>query len=141
MSKPSTKTTHNITIINGQICMGVDAWTGEPITRSKSEHPYNYQSFELFSNGEKGERSMYSDRMYSWDADKYNRCCHAIWGDHGQRFDLSRTPKEIEHFLRLYVDDDTLVLTRIVEDCSPASGSPTWHFAFKVSEPTPTITT
>lgn len=107
----------------------VDAFTGEPITRTQQSHPYNYQCFETFSNGEKGKSDVWTDRLWRWDDEKYNDCCKQVWGDEGQVFS-HRSPATIEYFLRLYFDDDSIVLNRVVQSCNQANGFPVWYFAF-----------
>ena len=114
---------------------GVNAFTGEPIERTKASHPYSYEDFTVWGKNMKGTSGVYSDRLYGWDYKKYNRCCEEVWGNQGQYFDRSdRTPETIEKFLQLYYDDTTLELTWIVEGCNVSSGYPYWYFSFKSSK-------
>ena len=111
---------------------GNNAWTGEPITRTQSSHPYSYEAFTMFGKNTEGTSGMYSDRMICWDHEKYNRCCKEVWDNHGQYFDRrGRCPKSIEKFLQLYNDNDKLELTWIVQDCNVSNGYPVWYFQFK----------
>ncbi len=110
----------------------LNAWTGEPITRTKSSHPYSYEAFTVFGSRQDCDSGMYSDRMIGWAYEKYNRCCEEVWGNQGQYFNRSeRTPKTIERFLQLYNDNDNLELTWIVEECNVSNGYPVWYFGFK----------
>jgi hypothetical protein len=114
-------------IIEGR---GVNAYTGKPIKRTKAGFPYSYEPFETWSNGKEENHSVYSDRLYSWDCEKFNAACHAVWGNREQYFDR-RTPAEIERFLQHYYEAPDIRLTRVVESCNQASGYPVWHFFFQ----------
>ena len=113
-----------------------NAWTGEPITRTKDSHPYSYEPFTVFgSRPDEGvvSQGVYSDRMYQQDYEKYNACCMEVFGNEGQYFD-QRSPKGIEKFLQLYYNKPNLKLLWVVEDCNQASGYPLWYFSFTEEE-------
>lgn len=104
---------------------------GERIKRSPHEFPYSYDPFVLFKDGSWSEfdEAVYSDRLYEWDSELYDRCCETIWRDHGQYFSR-RKPTDIERFLRLYFKKN-LRLTGIEEGCNVRNGYPYWIFYMK----------
>lgn len=108
---------------------------GNPIERTKDEYPYSYDAFVTYkSNYDKTNKynTVYSDRLYQWDYEKYNNYCMEIWGDRGQYF-YNRTHGDIEKFLGLYFDKE-IVLNVIMEGCNVASGYPYWVFIFNYKE-------
>lgn len=109
---------------------GVDL-QGNPVERTQCSHPYNYDDFVEYDNRKKvtANGGAYSDRMYGWDSDKFNKCSELVWGNFGQHFN-QRKPKEIERFLQLYNEDDKLKLSYIIHGCNQASGFPVWYFAW-----------
>lgn len=113
-------------------CVPINA-EGNPVLRTKQDHPYSYDTFLVWRSGPNLEanRSLWSDRLYQWDAQKYNRCRNEVFGNHGQYW--HEEPEKIEQFLRLYYDDPELRLIYIEESCNQASGFPVWHFAVKRS--------
>ena len=111
---------------------------GNKITKSKTEHPYSYseratwailgkEREELLKNCD--STHVYSDRLYQWDYKKYNRITNAIWDRPQQNF-CGSSPKDIEKMLRLYYENDDIILYRIVEGCNPSNGFPYWVFGF-----------
>lgn len=73
----------------------------------------------------------YSDRMFSWDSSKFDRCAKKVWGNSGQYFySPQRTPAQIEEFLRLYFDQPELVLTKITHYTNQSNGYPVWFFGY-----------
>ncbi len=112
----------------------LNAFTGEPITATKSSHPYSYEPFEVYSNNSvETDGGAYDDRMRQWDWDKFAQSCQDVWGNTGQLFN-SRTPSKIEEFLRLYNDNPKLILTRIVEGCNSSNGYSYWYFSWNNGE-------
>lgn len=108
--------------------MGVNAFTGEAITKTKYTHPYSYEPFEVYSNKEVDtDSSAYDDRMRSWDWDRFADGCNLVFGDRAQTFS-TRSADKIEEFLRYYFKKPNLILTRIVEGCNVANGYPYWYF-------------
>jgi hypothetical protein len=104
---------------------------GEPVEKTKEQYPYSYDTYVVWKgNYKKGEgNTVYSDRLFQWDWEKYNRCCEEVWGNKGQYFD-NRTPKDIEKFLRLYTDKQ-IKLTAILEGCNWSTGYPVWIFIYE----------
>ena len=76
---------------------------------------------------DKANGSAYTDRMWQWDYEKYNELCQKHFGDKGQTNWLYREPKAIEAFIRDYNDDQTLILTKVVEYCNASNGYPVWN--------------
>jgi hypothetical protein len=83
-----------------------------------------------FSSDTEGTHSVYSDRMYGWNSEKYNECCQKIWNNMGQCFYEDRRPEDVERFLRLYTGDDTLVLCKIIRYENQSNGYPYWRFDY-----------
>ena len=48
---------------------------GNEVERSQSSHPYSYDPFVTFRNGENEEinDTVYSDRLFQWNPQKYNK--------------------------------------------------------------------
>jgi len=93
-------------------------------------HPYNYDPFVIWENGEENNSSVYSDRMLQWDWNKFNECAKKVFGNEGQIF-YDRDPEDIEKFLRLYFDEPNLILCRITQHCNQSTGYPLWRFDYK----------
>lgn len=105
---------------------------GERVERTPREYPYSYDPFQVFKDPAWTDRDavVYSDRMYQWDWEKYDRCCEKVWNDRRQSFS-GRDPAEIERFLQLYFEDPTLMLTGIEAGCNYSNGYPFWVFYMK----------
>ena len=73
--------------------------------------------------------AVYSDRLFQWNYEKYNKCCQEVFKNQGQQF-YEREPKEIEKFLGMYFEKQ-IKLTAIVQGCNQSSGYPYWVFYFK----------
>lgn len=117
----------------GNIIQDKNAWTGEPLKRTKSSHPYSYEPFTVWGSRDEKASGVYSDRMFQQDPIKFNKCYQEVWGNTGQYFD-NRYSCEIERFLQLYYEDISIKLTWIVEDCNVSNGYPLWYFQFKRGE-------
>ena len=102
---------------------------GERVQRTPREYPYSYDPFAVYKDPAftDADECVYSDRIRQWDWEKFNRCCEAIWGNCGQYFH-ARKPDEIERFLRMYFDDESIKLTGIEECCNFGNGYPYWGF-------------
>lgn len=108
---------------------------GKPIKRTPFSHPYNYDEYVIWKdenfNKEKYS-AVYSDRLYQWDWEKYNRCCQEVFENQGQMF-YQREPKEIERFLSMYFDKE-IKLTAVMQGCNQSSGFPYWIFLYEEEE-------
>lgn len=104
---------------------------GNPVKRTKEEYPYNYDSYVVWKGDytENTDGCVYSDRLFQWDWEKYNRCCEEVWGNQGQYFN-NRMPEDIEKFLSLYIGKK-IKLTAIMEGCNWSNGYPVWVFCYK----------
>ena len=58
-----------------------------------------YGSVDYNSENKEINDTVYSDRLYQWDYEKYNKLCEKHFGDKGQYFS-NRNPKNIENFLK-----------------------------------------
>lgn len=74
--------------------------------------------------------SAYSDRMYVWDPDKFNKAHLEVFGNSGQYFD-DKNPEQIELFLSKYFDKNTLRLTEIRRWVNRSNGFPLWSFVWE----------
>ena len=104
---------------------------GEEVKRTPISHPYSYEPFVQWIddyNKEKGH-TVYSDRMFQWDSEKYNKCCDEIFGNHGQYFD-NRNPDKINQFLNKYFGKE-VKLTAILQYCNVSTGFPYWRFIYE----------
>lgn len=106
---------------------------GNIIKRTPFSNPYNYDEFvvwkkESANDIERGS-AVYSDRLWEWDHEKYNKFCQEVFGDKGQQFN-SRKPDGVEKFLSLYFEKE-VILTAIVQGCNQSSGFPYWIFFYK----------
>jgi hypothetical protein len=119
----------------------IDIVTGKKFcdVRSKQEYGYSYDEFlqwELKPGAFKGYGNdkeisgAYSDRLFQWDSKKYNEYCRYVFNNEGQYWN-NRNHKDIEKFLRLYFEDNTLILQWIIEGCNPSNGYPYWVFGYK----------
>lgn len=105
---------------------------GTPCERTPQTHPYSYECFVQWRNPsvqfvEGTGNGAYSDRMWSWDSDKFDRFHEKVFKNKEQFFGSSQ-PGRIEAFLRLYFENPTLVLTDVYQDCNRSSGYPLWYF-------------
>jgi len=74
----------------------------------------------------------YSDRLYQWDFEKYNKLCKKHFGDIAQMWD-NRTPEATETFLSEYLDEK-ITLTKIIKTIRPDNGYPVWTFEYVLEE-------
>lgn len=83
----------------------------------------------VFSNGLKGDGTVYSDRLHQWDHKKHNELCMKHFGNQGQYWS-EREPSKIESFLRDYMNNPKLVLCKIEEHTNVSNGYPYWYFEY-----------
>lgn len=106
-----------------------------PIKRTPYECPYEFDEYLIWKdeNFDKEKYSaVYSDRLWQWDYEKYNRCCQEVFKNQGQRFD-EREPEEIERFLSMYFGNEIKLLA-IMKGCNVNSGFPYWIFLYEQIE-------
>lgn len=104
---------------------------GRPVDRTKSSHPYCYDSFVQWRGGanEEANGTIYTDRLLSWDMPKHDRLCVKHFGNRHQYWS-DRDPDKIESFLRDWLDDQALKLILVMECCNQSSGYPTWRLDY-----------
>jgi hypothetical protein len=105
---------------------------GNPVERTKQKYPYSYSPYVQWQHDdpkmiEQANGSAYSDRLYQWDSGKYNSSSQEVFGNEHQSWN-NRSPKMIEQFLRVYWDDPSLILVKVIEHCNVSSGYPVWCF-------------
>lgn len=104
---------------------------GNPVERTPIDHPYTYDSFVVWRNGDKKEATggVYTDRLLQWDWDKHNALCRKHFGDEGQYWS-DRDPELIEAFLRDWTENPNLRLIYVLQCCNQSSGFPLWYLAY-----------
>lgn len=107
-------------------------------TRTKRSHPYNYDPIVLIDSGEKGNASVYSDRMVSWDYDKFYACLHKINNGMGELSFRWASRDLVTALMRDYNNDPGLEVTRVVEMCNASNGYPVWLVVYNDSQKTNT---
>ena len=90
-------------------------------------HPYGFDL--IFEREGKITGSVYSDRLYQWDSEKFNNLCQKHFGNESQYF-YNRSPKKIEEFLCDYLDE-LIKIIRISKTEHKAHGNPIWFFEFQ----------
>lgn len=71
--------------------------------------------------------TFYSDRLYQWDWEKYNKCHKEVWGNEGQMF-CNYDFANIEKFLNLYYPNRNLKLIYVEQQENASNGFPYWRF-------------
>lgn len=102
---------------------------GNPVTRTKSSHPYSYDGHVILRaqpNNKPKMTAVYTDRMQQWDGGKYCR----LLQKHGISRWQAASPRSIVEFLRDWYDDPGVALVAVMEWCNWASGYPTWSLHF-----------
>lgn len=106
---------------------------GNVVERTPLSHPYNYEEYVVWKSNDFQKDShysaVYSDRLYQWDASKYDRCREEVFGEHSQSWD-GKKPSDIERFLSIYLQTK-VKLQAIVKGCNAAYGSPYWVFFYE----------
>lgn len=103
---------------------------GFPVERPKTQYPYSYDPFRIYKrNWDSNDEVVYSDRLFQWDSEKYERLTKEVFGNSGQYF-TNRYPEEIEQFLQRYFNR-RILLTGIMEGCNVGNGYPYWIFYYK----------
>lgn len=112
---------------------GVDEH-GNPVKRSKCEHPYSYDGFVQWRGLPQSElnQTLYSDRIRQHHFDKWDELQEKHFGEKGDYFD-HRSPTAIEAFLRELLDKPNYQLGLIMEYCNVSNGYPVWRFDVKTN--------
>lgn len=108
---------------------------GNPIERMPYEYPYSYDGYVEWRGGENKEvtGTVYSDRLFQWDYEKYNRCMNQVFGNEKQMFD-PHDHEKIEQMLRLYMEEPDLKLILQMKYCNKSSGYPLWRFDYSTGK-------
>ena len=72
--------------------------------------------------------TMYSDRMFNWDSNKFNRCCKKCFGNTGQWFN-NRSKKDIDRFLSMYLEKEVNTFLIVCYE-NRSNGFPYWRFDY-----------
>lgn len=112
---------------------------GHKIERTKKDYPYSYSlhctwiaNKKILEKVEKMKKSCVdSDRLFQYNPNKYNSSCRSVFDDIRQDFN-HRSPESIEEFLRLYYEDNSIILYEIKECCNVSNGFPVWSFMFAI---------
>lgn len=115
---------------------------GKPVDRTPITHPYQYNSFIVYRNGENDEvdHTIYSDHLYKFSHgedsyEHYNRMTMKHFRDVSQQWHLSdRSPDEIEEFLKDYFNKPNLKLVYMMQGCHQMSGYPIWSFHVHIGD-------
>lgn len=103
---------------------------GKPIDRNPVSYPYSYDPYVIWMGCFSDDnQAVYSDRLYQWDRDKYDKCCQEVFGDTGHVFS-NRSPQKINEFLNKYFEK-TVMLTAITQGCNVSNGYPYWVFYYE----------
>lgn len=84
-----------------------------------------------WSNGQSANSHSHSDRLWEANIDKYQEVSMKLFGDHSQLWWDSRTPAQIEMFLREYWDNPEIVLCEIQKMYNRSNGGPVWGFSYR----------
>lgn len=96
--------------------------------RTKHEYPYNYDPITLWKRPESEcNGTVYTDRLLSWDAEKYRELCQKHLPD--VRWDNAHFTA-IQSFLRDWFGEQKLFLVAVIEYCNQATGYPTWRLDY-----------
>ncbi len=91
--------------------------------------PYSYENFYLYNTERPSNNTLYSDRLYQQNPERFSRVSKKVWGDDGQDFN-QRKPEQIEEFLRILFDDETVELVAVIQGCNIHNGNPLWAFRY-----------
>ena len=98
------------------------------LEKTKDTYPYSYSPFLIYlnENVKKATSSVYSDRLLSWDRDKYKRLSDKHLKD--VRWDNADS-KRIEEFLCDYFGKK-IILVANIQYVNMSSGYPVWRFDY-----------
>ena len=139
MSKDSSKdyhyeegrisTTKWVLGAHGNFFLGYINWEGKPISKDPHSHPYSFDEYVEYKKADKYKHAVYSDRLFQWNSEKYNKAAEKVWGNKSQYFNAGDYAK-IEQFLQEYLEKHNLELIGILKGCNRSSGYPYWVFFF-----------
>ena len=91
---------------------------------------YYEKNIEILNHVE-ANNTAYSDRLYQFDSEKYNKLCEKHFGNQGQSFS-NRHLVDIEKFLQDYIGNPNLILCSIEYLENRSNGNPYWRFEYKI---------
>ncbi len=78
--------------------------------------------------------TVYCDRMWQWDMEKYDDCCMKVWHNTGQIFkERCKHPEDIQNFLSLYFEKDCELLA-VITTTNQSTGYPISCFFYTCKE-------
>ncbi len=101
---------------------------------NKWDHPYSYDPFTAWGGPDKAANgSDWSDRLFQFDYEKTSRIGKEVFDGAGDMrwFGAGMSGEKAERFLRLWHDDPSIVLTRVIEYCNVSNGYPTWCLVYR----------
>ncbi len=108
---------------------------GNTVARTKFTHPYSYDGFVVWderAGEDQPDTTVYADRLFQWNPEKYNHACEQVFGNRGQYWH-EREAVDIEKFLHIYTGNESLKLLMVMEYCDQARGYPCWRFDYKAN--------
>jgi len=104
---------------------------GNKVTKTKDKYPYSYDGHVTWRGMENqhNQNTVWTDRLYQWDYEKYNNLCEKYFGNTSQYWN-NREPEKVELFLQDYLEKPNLKLVLIMEYCNASSGYPLWRFIY-----------
>ena len=77
-------------------------------------------------------KTVYSDRLFEWDSEKFRLCMDSVFNNTGQLF-YDKKMADVEKFLSLYFDKDVELVA--MQECENTfNGYPYWRFDYKEKE-------
>jgi len=104
--------------------------------RGRLSYPYSYDPFTVWGKrDETSNASVWTDRLLQWNYRKFRVLGKRVWKTGGEMVWFNNMKKgnaeKVERFLRLYYNNPTIKLTRIVEYCNASNGFPVWHLIYR----------
>lgn len=79
-------------------------------------------------------QTVYSDRLYQWNSEKYDKCCKKVWNNVGQWFEeRCKNPENIQTFLSLYFEKEC-DLVAVITTTNVSTGFPLSCFYYVEKE-------
>lgn len=117
---------------NGYFTISLVDEFDNPIEKTPQSHPYSYDGFVTYRNGQNKDASgtIYSDRLLQWDYERTRLLMKKHFGNTGDYYD-NRSPEQIESFLKEWTGEKNLKLILVMQYCNKSSGYPLWRFDYK----------
>lgn len=106
---------------------------GEPVERTPHTHPYSFDEYVIWKGEyEKSDEAVYSDRLFQWDSEKYEKCLKEAEEMIGQKLKFD-DKNGAETFLSLYFGYK-VILTAIMRGCNHYDGNRFYIFFYRKKE-------